>query len=136
MAELINKREAIKEIEQERDPWPELDWDRGRNMGLSVAAKAVESMPPMTLWVPCSERMPEEQDAGIMKKFGIQLMSKKVLITIESNGEKAVDNNAHTRDGEWHSSFLQFLKAGGKECRVTAWMPMPEPYEEKINGSD
>ncbi len=70
-------------------------------------------------------------DAGILKKLGIMQRSDKCLITIEKDGERIVDNDAEYRDGRWHSDFLRFLKAGKKEFMVTAWMPLPEPYQEK-----
>lgn len=34
-------------------------------------------------WIPCSERLPEEKDAGILKKLGTSKRSDYVLATVE-----------------------------------------------------
>ena len=82
-------------------------------------------------WIPCSEKLPEMHDAGILKRLGILERSDKCLITIAVDGEATVDNNAELRDRAWHSDFLRYLKNADKPFKVTAWMPLPKPYVEE-----
>ena len=94
-------------------------------------------------WIPCSKKLPEMHDTGILKKVGIKQRSKKVYITIEAKRndgglERITDADAELRDGDWYSDTLRWLKAAGKKIEVTAWMPYPEPYnpegDEKHEG--
>lgn len=59
----------------------------------------------MSKWIPCSKRMPNKE--------GVYLVSTP-------NGKEKVDLN-YWRGGGW------YLFQG----RITAWMPLPEPYEEE-----
>ena len=87
-------------------------------------------------WIPVEERLPEMHDAGILKKIGVKQRSEKVIITITEDGtnEAVVDSSARLKDGEWDSDTLRWLRAGHKEVRVTAWMPLPAPYKEDNDG--
>ena len=51
-------------------------------------------------WIPCSERLPEEKDAGILKKLGINKRSDYVIATVEVKGER-MTVTACTYDGAW-----------------------------------
>lgn len=82
-------------------------------------------------WIPCSERLPDMHDAGILKKLGIKEQSNKCIITVAHETESVVDNDAWLNDGKWYSDYLRFLEAGKKPFEVTAWMPLPEPYVPK-----
>ena len=84
---------------------------------------------PEPKWIPVTVRLPEMHDAGILKKLGVNQRSKKCIITVAHEEEAVVDNDAELRDGEWYSTYLRFLKAGKKPFKVTAWMPLPEPYK-------
>ena len=76
-------------------------------------------------WIPCSERLPEERDAGILKKLGTSKRSDDVLITVDVKGERMTDVGC-TYDGVW-----QWIhKHAFPDWAVIAWMPLPEPYEE------
>lgn len=91
------------------------------------------SAQPEPRWIPCSKKLPEMHDCGILKKIGIKQRSKRVYITIEGKRndggvERITDAEAELRDGEWYSDTLRWLKASGKKIEVTAWMPYPEPY--------
>lgn len=51
--------------------------------------------------------------------------SKEVNVTIEDDKGKKVTTHARTCDGEWRCDLLRW----NKTYRVTAWRPLPEPYE-------
>ena len=60
-------------------------------------------------WIPVSERLPERCKYYIVTDFG------------------SVEEAYYNSDGRWFSRHDDKLKD------VTAWMPLPEPYEEKDN---
>ena len=82
------------------------------------------SAQPEQRWIPCSERLPEEKDSGILKKLGIEKKSKDVLATVEVKGER-MTATAWTHDGTWDWK----MKHAFPDYKIIAWMPMPEPYK-------
>lgn len=76
-------------------------------------------------WIPCSERMPEEKDAGILKKLGTSKRSDYVLATVEVKNER-MTVTACTYDGVWDWN----MKYAFPNYEVIAWMPLPKPYKE------
>ena len=95
--------------------------------------KALPSAQPEQRWIPCSERLPEEKDAKILKKLGINMRSDYVLATVEVKGER-MTILSHTFDGVWQWD----KKYAFPDYNVIAWMPLPEPYkgenDEQIRG--
>ena len=77
-------------------------------------------------WIPCSERLPDEKDAGILKKLGTEKRSEYVLATVEAKGER-MTVTACTYDGKWD----WIMKYAFPDFKVVAWKPMPEPYREE-----
>lgn len=67
--------------------------------------------------------MPEEKDAGILKKLGTNKKSELVLATVEVNGER-MTVVACTHDGKWEWN----MKYAFPDFKVVAWMRMPRPY--------
>lgn len=91
--------------------------------------KIIEEMgaPRATLkpgWIPVTERLPEEKDAGILKKLGVEKRSEYVLATVEVKGER-MTVTACTHDGKWDWK----LKYAFPDFKVVAWMQLPEPYK-------
>ena len=76
-------------------------------------------------WTPCSERLPEEKDAGILKKLGTTKRSDYVIATVEVKGER-MTAIACTYDGAWDWN----MKYAFPDYKIIAWMPLPEPYRE------
>ena len=98
----------------------------------SCIVKFIESLPSAEQderWIPCSKKLPEMHDAGILKEIGIDMMSDQCNITIRVDGNAMVLSNATLRDGKWHANYLHSLDVIGKAYEVTAWMPRPEPYK-------
>ena len=89
-------------------------------------ANLVESMPTIQdRWIPCSVRLPEERDAGVLKKLGTDKRSEYVLATVEVKGER-MTVTACTYDGNWDWN----MKYAFPDYKVIAWRPLPEPYQE------
>ena len=90
------------------------------------------SAQPERRWIPCSEELPEEKDAGILKKLGTSKRSEYVLATVEVKGER-MTVTACTYDGKWYWN----MKYAFQDYKIVAWMPLPEPYaERRTDGSD
>ena len=80
----------------------------------------------MSEWISVSERLPEERDAGILKKLGTSKRSDYVLITVDVLGERMTDVGC-TFDGIWNWDKKYVFP----DYKVIAWMPLPEPYGEE-----
>ncbi len=80
-------------------------------------------------WIPCSERLPETHKAGD-SVIGIFMQSKPVLVYGVPEYESEYSFNVVTYcddlDGitYWSTDAVTINK-------VTAWMPLPEPYKER-----
>ena len=70
--------------------------------------KALHSAEKTGKWIPCSERLPEDD-------------SMKLVTAQPKKGEPSV-NRAYYAGGLWHGS--------GSMAAVTAWMDLPDPYRE------
>ena len=75
-------------------------------------------------WIPVTERLPKEKDAGILKKLGTSKRSEYVLATVEVKGER-MTVTACTYDGKWDWN----MKYAFPDYKIVAWMPMPESYK-------
>lgn len=64
--------------------------------------------PPAEQWIPCSERLPEEQGY--------------YLVTYDFGGGKRVIGKS------FYSELYNRFTTGQKSA-ITAWMPLPEPYK-------
>lgn len=74
-------------------------------------------------WTPCSERLPEIGDTYIVT--GIQKDSHEkewhYFVDVASNYGDYID--------DYWDTFNDWIE--GQETHVIAWMPLPEPYEER-----
>ena len=75
-------------------------------------------------WIPVTERLPKEKDAGILKKLGKNKRSDYVIATVDVKGER-MTVTACTYDGVWDWK----MKYAFPEYEIVAWMPAPEPYK-------
>jgi len=82
-------------------------------------------------WIPVTERLPEEKDAGILKKLGTSKRSEYVLATVEVKGER-MTVTACTYDGKWDWN----MKYAFPDYKIVAWMPLPESYKGVTDGRD
>lgn len=75
-------------------------------------------------WIPVSQRLPNEKDAGILKKLGTEKRSEHVLATVDVDGER-MTVTACTYDGKWNWK----MKYAFPDFKVVAWQPLPEPWK-------
>ena len=118
MSDLISRQAAIDAIYHHL---PSVSRTRARTMLHEVPSAQQEQR-----WIPCSERLPEEKDAGILKKLGTSKRSEYVLATVEVKGER-MTVTVCTYDGEWDWN----MKYAFPDYKIIAWMPLPEPYRER-----
>ena len=75
------------------------------------ARQMVEEMPTIEQWIPCSERLPEEDTYVLATTaWGEITMAEKLS------------------DIAW---FIYEGTANAKSDDIVAWMPLPEPYAER-----
>lgn len=92
---------------------------------IAVRKEDIDAMPtiqPEPHWIPVTERLPEEKDAGILKKLGKNKRSDYVIATVDVKGER-MTVTACTYDGVWDWN----MKYAFPEYEIVAWMPFPEP---------
>ena len=104
----------------DKEPHPETD-------ALTIAISALEKQ-EADRWIPVTERLPKEKDAGILKKLGTDKRSDYVLATVEVKGERTTVT-ACTYDGKWYWN----MKYAFPDYKIIAWRPLPEPYTEEDN---
>lgn len=81
-----------------------------------AVSNGIKELPPAERWIPVSERLPED---------GID-----VLVTDDSGGYATIGIDCmYTKK---YSGERDWFEAQ----RVTAWMPLPEPYKEKKNNAN
>ena len=90
---------------------------------ITINDNDLPTVTPTPKWIPVSERLPEEKDAGILKKLGTEKRSEYVLATVEVKGER-MTVTACTYDGKWDWN----MKYAFPDFKVVAWMPLPKPY--------
>ena len=93
---------------------------------LKILREKVRTLLEKDRWIPVSERLPEEKDAGILKNLGTNKRSDYVLATVEVKGER-MTVTACTHDGKWDWN----MKYAFPDYKVIAWRPLPEPYTEQ-----
>lgn len=100
-----------------------------------IQQEAVEKYKKEHGWISCSDQMPEEHDSIFAKFKGtdkwknsmFERTSKDVNITIKFKSGERMVRTAHTIDGEWSCGTIRIHQ----DAEVIAWMPFPEPYQEK-----
>lgn len=83
--------------------------DEGFNCGIDKAIQLVESQPKVGEWIPCNERLPEDNQAVLTcrnKHISIFIWKSERRIWLEPKGN-------------WWWSY----------CTVEKWQPLPEPFK-------
>ena len=102
----------------EHDDTPFCQW-KPNAVDICEAIYEAPTIEPEPKWIPCSERLPEEDDY----KSCIECLDGAVWYFTE-NGTMGL-GYYYKSTKEW--STTDDLKTDGK---VVAWMPLPEPYRE------
>lgn len=139
MSDLISRQSVIDALEQGfKDATNGLDkFSPTRELIKAVTGIYkcyIEQLPtiqPEPHWIPVTERLPKEKDAGILKKLGTSKRSEYVLATVEVKGER-MTVTACTYDGKWDWN----MKYAFPDYKIVAWKPMPEPYKGVTDGRD
>ena len=104
MDDLISRQAAIDAVIK-----------RDANCGID-SAEVLKDLPSAQQWIPCSERLPEENG--------------QYLITVKY---EHVDDyeDIYSEHGEWVDGKWDMFLFGhcGKVENIIAWMPLPSPYE-------
>ena len=99
MADLIERDYLIRKFEY-TDPPAVSEMGKGFDLGVAAALRVVKSAPAVNLWIPCSERLPEQS--------GLYL----AYFTFK-NGTHATD--------------IAYINTGCHLGSITHWMQLPEP---------
>lgn len=111
MDDLISRQSAIDAVRKGCQEWLGIFQRCEENI------KALPSTQPEQRWIPCSERLPENVEAGEEYPLVIFCTDKRSYFGFYE----------YYRGGQWwnYTADEDYLVEG-----VIAWMPLPEPYRE------
>ena len=127
MTDYISRQLAIRWVKTECNPYgkPTLDFESGKKV-----IEHLEQMPPAQPgWIPCSERLPEE-DTEVLISYRYKEGegdTDHVNIDITSYGTTCFGGREIHTLKEWRQPFDYFHA----NYEVIAWMPLPTPYREE-----
>lgn len=128
MSDCISRQMAIDAIDKifPNDPMKS-EYTQGITCGAALAEEYIKQLPsaePEPKWIPCSERLPEEDG--------------QYLITVKYKHVDGYDD-VYAEHGDWDNGKWDMFNFGhcGEVEGILAWMPLPEPYKGgEQNGSD
>ena len=118
MSDLISRQAAI-------DGFYEMASDIDHLCTVGDYISFLESLPaqPEPRWIPCSERLPEDDD--------IVLITMDDSITVRGAFFEQISNQlGFFKEGVWHWGYEIGEAYWPETTHVTAWLPLPEPYKE------
>lgn len=135
MDDLISRRAAIDALGEEPMVWSGKDeYEQGLNNQWQYDLNAIKAVPAAQQWIPCSERLPEE-DTDVLIAYRYKEGEGDTThsyIEITSYGDMYFGGNPVHESGtgnrvkHWRPPFAYFVS----NYEVIAWMPLPEPYRE------
>ncbi len=119
MDDLIRRQDAIDAVE---------DWFFNTT-DLRQPEEVLRCLPSAQQWIPCSERLPEEEeDVLVTRRFlGVKNCSKRWNDHIPPTTYVEV---AQYFDGTWTALSDEYKIARNRHTDPIAWMPLPNPYKE------
>ena len=89
-----------------------------------VSVSELENLPSAqpVQWIPCSERLPEEDHwlGGSGRQF-----SDEVMVSVANYDDEDIwIDISQTIDGQWALELPS-------HCEIIAWIPLPEPYTKR-----
>lgn len=125
MRDLIDRQAAIDALEEPRkvpDTWTD-EYAVGERMQWEKDVKALNSLSPVQeqQWIPVAEKLPDADE--------------NVLVTCEYKGKRSVglgSLGSYVDGGECWCLPSDEYAIGDYAInrKITAWMPLPEPYRE------
>lgn len=105
------------------------DWIVHRIFAQDMSAEdmqAIIDLPPAQQWIPCSERLPENEDIYLVTFDKSNLLDNETQVT-----------DAYWINNQWQYGVLEsyehrmpkLVVEPIEELKVIAWMPFPEPYK-------
>lgn len=129
MDDLISRQAAIDEAKEWIDAVYFEENDKRERKAIECFIGSLKNMPSAQQWIPCSERLPEEDFwSGRGRQF-----SDHVFVTIVNhvNDDEHFTDIAQTVDGIWQLSHdIDGDCSLPNWCEVIAWMPLPDPWAE------
>ena len=107
--DLISRQEVIDLLKQLRKDGMMIPWE-GKDVFKAI--RALPSSKQEAPWIPCSERLPEEET--------------DVLVC---NADRKINISRGSYSTEIQNDWIWYT-AGWRFGKVVAWMPFPEPYKE------
>lgn len=128
MNDSISRQAAIKTINKVRDVCDTESLDDYRDL-LVECFEVMQPAQPEQRWIPCSERLPEE-DTEVLISYRYKEGegdTDHVNIDITSYGTTCFGGREIHTLKEWRQPFDYFHA----NYEVIAWMPLPTPYREE-----
>ena len=86
--------------------------------------KALPSAQPEQRWIPCSE----ETGDGYPEEDGFYYVTEQNYgFYLDADCKQRVTHTSHFKNGDFTDRFYT-----ENHSNITAWMPLPEPYQEDI----
>lgn len=106
---MIDESNLIGYIKGQINPYGKPFTGTAYDFGLKIMIY-IENMEKVGEWIPCSERVPEESGTYIVN---------------------AIENHiVHVTFAKWMPRMKKWNLTGSRSYwKVTAWMPLPEPYK-------
>ena len=98
--------------------WIKFDTEKDENRFMHLVRDIAPSVQPEQRWIPCSERLPEEDG--------------QYLITVKYKHVNDSYEDVYAEHGEWYDGRWDMFCFGhcGEVEDIIAWRSLPEPYEE------
>lgn len=127
MDELIKKQDAIDAIMA----IPDSNWTSKHY------ANAIKAVKPTQQWIPCSERLPEEEGKYLVTfgAFTETINGEKVIFGDIDRSVSEIGYGCYERDIFGHPTafgWYDLATATPFDKRaIIAWMPLPKPWKER-----
>jgi len=102
--------------------------EAGDDVHIVLLAPGMRVAKPAPQWIPCSERLPEE-DTEVLISYRYKEGegdTSNTYINITTYGQMYFGGNKVGDHKHWRAPFEYFES----NYEVIAWMPLPEPYRE------
>ena len=124
----MDVREKLVELIESARYW-------GSNTSEEIAENLLENGVTVQEWISVKDRLPDEHESLFARYKGTDkwrnamftTISDRVIVCAEYENGKRIVKTANTVDGVWK------VKNIFHPCKVTHWMPFPNPPEEPAN---